>query len=97
MSLCQLSYFVAVAEEAHLSRAALRLNISQPPLTRQIRNLEEELGMQLFERTPLGMRLLPPGAKLLAEAKSILSQVKNIPQLLRASPAPGLALDADNL
>jgi len=75
MSLAQLTYFVAVAEEQHLTRAAKRLHVSQPPLTRQIQQLEDELGVQLFERSPRGMRLLPDGETLLTRAKQILELV----------------------
>lgn len=76
MSLAQLTYFVAVAEEQHLTRAAKRLHVSQPPLTRQIQQLEDELGVQLFERSPKGMRLLPNGETLLIRAKEILELVE---------------------
>jgi LysR family transcriptional regulator, benzoate and cis,cis-muconate-responsive activator of ben and cat genes len=76
MSLAQLTYFVAVAEEQHLTRAAKRLHVSQPPLTRQIQQLEDELGVQLFERSPKGMRLLPDGETLLTRAKQILDLVE---------------------
>jgi DNA-binding transcriptional LysR family regulator len=76
MSFAQLQSFVVVAEEQHLTRAARRLHISQPPLSRQIRELEGELGVQLFERTPKGMKLLPPGHALLTRAREILRLVQ---------------------
>ncbi len=75
MSLAQLEYFVAIAEEGSLAKACRRLHISQPPLTRQIKSLEEELGTKLFERSHRGMNLLPSGALFLNHAKKILEQI----------------------
>ncbi|MCA9586359.1 MAG: LysR family transcriptional regulator [Myxococcales bacterium] len=76
MSLAQLHYFVAVAEEGHVGRAAARLRVAQPPVSRQLRALEDELGQALFERTPRGMRLLPPGERFLVYARAALSAIE---------------------
>ncbi|MDM0026463.1 LysR substrate-binding domain-containing protein [Variovorax saccharolyticus] len=75
MDLRQLSYFVAAAEERNLGRAAERLHMSQPPLTRQIKALEEEVGAQLFERAPRGMLLTQAGEALLQDARDIFGLV----------------------
>lgn len=76
MDFRQLSYFVVVAEERHLGRAAERLHLSQPPLTRSIKALEQELGVLLFVRTPRGMLLTDAGQALLQDAQSILGLLK---------------------
>jgi DNA-binding transcriptional LysR family regulator len=77
VSLDQLRYFVAVADTGTTRAAAARLHVSQPPLSRQIRALEVELGVDLFERTPRGMALRPEGHALLRRARRILSEVRD--------------------
>lgn len=76
MSLDQLHAVVTIADAGSLVRAARRLHISQPPLTRKVRALEDELGVELFERGPRGMRLTPAGARLLDRARTILAEVE---------------------
>jgi len=76
MELRHLRYFCAVAKELNIGRAATTLNISQPPLTRQIQQLEDDLGAQLFKRSVKGMELTDAGRTLYAEAKNILALVE---------------------
>ena len=75
MELRHLRYFVAVGEEQHYGRAALRLRVVQPALSRQIQDLEEEVGFKLFERLPRGVKLSPAGKLFLEDARRILQDV----------------------
>jgi DNA-binding transcriptional LysR family regulator len=75
IELRHLRYFTAVAEELSFTAAAHRLNVSQPPLSQQVRRLEEELGTALFERTSRRVVLTAAGAALLRRARAILAQV----------------------
>jgi len=75
MELRHLRYFVAVGEEQHYGRAANRLRVAQPALSRQIQDLEEELGFKLFERLPRGVKLSAAGKLFLQDARRILQEV----------------------
>jgi DNA-binding transcriptional LysR family regulator len=72
MELRHLRYFIAVAEEENVSRAALKLHVSQPALSRQIHDLEDELGFALLERTAKSVRLTQAGRAFLEEARSVI-------------------------
>lgn len=84
MELRHLRYFTAVAEELNITRAAARLHVSQPPLSRQIRDLEEELGVVLLERSPQEVILTPAGRMFYREAKSILERTEAAIEKTRA-------------
>ncbi|MFG2502078.1 LysR family transcriptional regulator [Streptomyces sp. NPDC048441] len=91
-----LRYFVAVAEELNFARAAERLGISPPPLSRAIRQLETELGVTLFERTTHSVALTPAGTVLLAEARIALDALQAAGRRAQraAAPEPKLVLAA---
>ncbi|SMX38573.1 LysR family transcriptional regulator [Maliponia aquimaris] len=77
MNFRQLTYFIAVAEELHFGRAAERLDMAQPPLSRQIKQLEEELGAILFNRGRSAITLTQAGERLLTRGKTILAQLED--------------------
>lgn len=79
----QLGYFVAVAEEEHVGRAAERLHISQSPLSRQIAQLEEKLGLTLFERSQQRLRLTVDGHTFLAETRAFLVHANRLEAMAR--------------
>ncbi|MEU6343391.1 LysR substrate-binding domain-containing protein [Streptomyces sp. NPDC046977] len=89
MELRTLRYFVAVAEELHFGRAATRLHMSQPPLSRAIKQLEAEVGAPLFVRSPAGVTLTPVGTVLLDEARALLEHADRL--RIRVSAAAGVA------
>ncbi|HEY5894344.1 MAG TPA: LysR substrate-binding domain-containing protein [Chthoniobacterales bacterium] len=84
MELRHLRYFVAVAEEQNVTRAAARLHVSQPPLSRQIRDLEDELGVALFEHGAKAVRLTEAGRVFLTEARAALQRVDEAVQVVKA-------------
>ncbi|WP_347906093.1 LysR family transcriptional regulator [Pseudomonas purpurea] len=90
LDLRRLRYFLTVAEELHFGRAALRLHLAQPPLTRQISVLEVELGFRLFDRTSRSVSLTPRGRQFLPYARAALEQV-DLAEVIAKKLATGLA------
>src|SRR5215510_9577145 len=84
MELRHLRYFVAVAEAENVSRAALKLHVSQPGISRQIRDLEDEIGFQLFERSAKSIKLTNAGKSFLTEARAVLQRADEAVKTARA-------------
>jgi DNA-binding transcriptional LysR family regulator len=84
MELRHLRYFVMAAEEGNISRASERLNVSQPAVSRQIKDLEEELGIQLFKREPNGLSLTEAGSAALTHAREVLRQSNSMVEAMEA-------------
>src|ERR1700754_4415156 len=79
--------FLAVAEELHFSRAAMRLHMTQPPVTQAIAQLEKSLGVVLFDRTRRRVALTPAGEALLPEVRDLLARSQSLPARARAAAA----------
>ncbi|AZE71690.1 Transcriptional regulator, LysR family [Pseudomonas synxantha] len=90
LDLRKLRYFLTVAEELHFGRAAIRLHLAQPPLTRQISALEAELGFKMFDRTSRTVTLTAQGRAFLPYARSVLEQVE-LAQVIAGKLAAGTA------
>jgi DNA-binding transcriptional LysR family regulator len=90
MDLRSLRYFVAVAEERHFGRAAARLHMTQPPLSRAIKQLETDVGALLLHRSPAGVTLTPAGTALYDEARALLEQAEHA--RARVTAAAGTAI-----
>lgn len=85
MELRHLRYFVAVAEAENVTKAAAKLRVAQPAVSRQIRDLEEELGLLLFERSAKSLRLTEPGRVFLKEAQAVLQRAEEAVKAARAA------------
>ena len=81
MKLRQLEYFCAVAEEKSISAAARALHVAQPPISRQIAQLEEELGVSIFERRTPDISITPVGAAIIEQAQKVLEESRLISEI----------------
>jgi LysR family transcriptional regulator, benzoate and cis,cis-muconate-responsive activator of ben and cat genes len=89
MELRHLRYFVRVAEEENVSRAALKLHVSQPALSRQMRDLEEDIGVSLFARNAKSVRLTEAGRVFLSQARAVLQRANEAIEKARAAANAG--------
>lgn len=89
ITLRQLSYFAALAEEGSFVRAAARVNVTQPALSMQIREMEDQLGLLLVERGPREVRLTPAGREVLARGARVLAEVREIESMGRRQGPAG--------
>ena len=94
----QLAGFIAVAEELHFGRAAERLNMTQPPLSRQIQKLEKSIGTELLERDNRKVQLTPAGTAFLDEARRLMALANRAPVTARRPirTMPGLQRSSNN-
>lgn len=88
MNFLHMKYAVSVAETQSLNKSAMILNVGQPNLSRAIKELESNLGVVLFERSPRGMTLTPEGAQFVQYARSILKQVEQVEDAMKSKKAP---------
>jgi LysR family hydrogen peroxide-inducible transcriptional activator len=88
MTLQELRYLVAVAEEGQVARAAERCHVGQPTLSTQLKKLEDTLGVQLFERGPRGLTPTAAGAPIIAQARVVLEEADKLRTLARAAQDP---------
>ena len=93
MTLTELKYLIAVADEQHFGRAAERSFVSQPSLSAAIKNIEQELGVRVFERSKRGVELTEVGAEIVAQARRTLDEAARIKTVAkqgkgRSPPAP---------
>jgi len=88
MNLRDLRYFIALADARHFGRAAAACFVSQPTLSTQLKKLEEELGVVLFERAPRNILLTPAGELILRHAREALSQVKQMQDIAKHTKDP---------
>ena len=91
MDIRQLKYFVTIAEEESITVAARKHNMSQPPLSTQLKQMETELGMSLFDRTGKKLRLTPEGALFYEQAKEVIAEIASLRQNLEAHIFQGIS------